>query len=155
MIKSDERLNKILTNESFINLLNDIKHEHNIVEGYLIDPHGSFALFDSKPKGIIVAVAHDDDIEAYLQMAQMADTKPNEEILNRIKERKAFPFFYGHDIANIEPKDWGSYLVPAKKIEGTNIFYSLINDVKKYGIDTDQIAGYAEFLENQDPFEYA
>lgn len=154
MIKSDERLSKVLTNDSFINKLNKIQKEHSIVEGYLIDPYGSFALFDAQAKALIVAAIHDDEIEAFYQMALMADKKPDEDVLNLIKQRKAFPFFYGHDISDIEPKDWGSYLVPATKIQGSNILYSVIDDVEKYGIDTNRITSYAEFLSNQDPFEF-
>ncbi len=152
--EQNERLRRILPNKEFIAFFDKFVSEHNYCESYLIEEFGSFALFDKNGNAAILAVLHDDDIEAYYQMAMKSDKKPDGDVLKLLKERKAFPFFYGQDIAKIEPKDWGSYLVPATQIDGAKIYYSVVEDVKKYGIDTDSITSYAEFLAKQDPFEF-
>ncbi len=154
IISKNERLRKILPNEKFNDFFNKFVKDNGYCESYMIDDFCSFVLFDKHMLAAILAVLHDEEFDAYYQTASMADQKPDEDILKLIKDRKAFPFFYGHDIANIEPKDWGSYLVPATKLEGSDIFYSVIDDVKKYGIDTEGLTSYADFLAKQDPFEY-
>ncbi len=154
IISDNDRLRKVLPNKEFNTFYDKFVADNGYCESYLIDDFGSLALFDKNMKAVILAVIHDDEIMAYYEMASMADEKPDSDVLNLIKERKAFPFFYGKDIAKIEPKQWGSYLVPATKIEGSNIFYSILDDVKKYGINTEGLTSYADFLAKQDPFEY-
>lgn len=153
--KRNMKLSKVLTDKGFSKFFTKFVDDGGFCESYLIDEFGSFALFDKHMKAALLAVIHNDEIEDYYQKALMADQKPDEDVLNLIKERKAFPFFYGHDIAPIEPKAWGRYLVPAIPVEGSAIFYSPLDDVKKYGIETDGLRGYAEFLASQDPFQYA
>ena len=154
IVSKNERLSKVLFDEKFNAFYDKFVEDNNYCESYMIDDFCSLALFDKKMKAAILAVLHDEEFDAYYETASMADQKPNEEVLNLIKGRKAFPFFYGHDIANIEPKEWGSYLVPANKVKGSDIFYSVIDDVKKYGIETEGLTGYADFLAKQDPFEF-
>lgn len=154
LISNNNKLKKVLVNKSFNEFIDKLVAEKDLCERYLLDDFGSMAMFDKTANGLILSVIHDDEIEAYYQVGLLADHKPDEDTITQIKDRKACPFFYGHDIGKIEPKDWKSYLVPITKIEGSNIYYSIINDMKKYGINADRVVGYADFLSTQDPFEY-
>ncbi len=154
IVSKNGRLSKVLFDKNFNAFYDKFSEDNDYCESYMIDDFCSLALFDKYMKATILAVLHDEEFDAYYETASMADQKPDKDILNLIKERKAFPFFYGHDIANIEPKAWGSYLVPANKVEGSEIFYSVLDDVKKYGIETEGLTSYADFLAKQDPFEF-
>lgn len=155
LTEGHSKLSQVLLNPEFADFIDKYIDENNFCESYCIDDFGSLLLLNRDGKGVLLAVAHEDDIDAYLQTALMADKKPEADVIDKLKNKTAFPFFYSKDINNIEPADWKKFLFPATKIAGANIYYSIINDLKAYGIDEDKIVSYNSFLAKQDPFEFA
>ncbi len=148
------KLNQVLLNAKFADFIDKFVDKHNYCESYCIDDFGSLLFLDCDGKGVILAVVHEDDFDAYLQTALMADNKPDSEVINSLKSKSKFPFFYGKDINKIEPAEWGAFMIPAIKVDDAKIYYSVIDDLKSYGIDENKIVSYNNFLSTQDPFEF-
>ncbi len=149
LVKDNAKLRNILLDKSFVNFLNNFVKENNICEGYLLDDFASYLLLDKEAHAKILAMVHGDEIEAYYEMAKMADTKPSNDVLEKLKSKQFFPFFYDVDTSNLEPKEWEKYLVPAKQIPNSNIYYHIIDNVNKYGFDLSKVKSFQQYLDEQ------
>lgn len=145
IIKRSYKLNKVLANTKFITKFNEIVKNENICEYYLLDNNGSYLLLTENAEGKILAVMLEEEIEAFYQLAEMADNKPSTEVLKALKDHKKFPFILNINPESFDIGDIDKCLVDATKVERTDIYFSLIDDIDRYEVDLEDVKSFAEY----------
>jgi CheY-like chemotaxis protein len=136
-----------LGDPAFIELFNDIKKKHHIIEYYLVDEQGSYLLLDQKGRMHFLAVLDAVGLDAFTQFA--IDEQAPASFIEKLKTKQFIPFFYSEEDVTTKPNDWGSYLHPAQTLQGQNTYYySLIppSEIHDPMIKTNQT--YEYFLEH-------
>ncbi len=150
VLKFTPKLKNVLSDEKFIDFFNKYIDANNIAEGYLIDDFGSYLFLDKDANGKIFAVLHEDDFKAYEELLNTADNiDKHRQLLDQIKSRTKLPYFYNQDIDKIELPDWTDFLHPTKRIDGSQIYYTVIEDIKRYGVNLDDVLSFNEYLDKQ------
>lgn len=133
-----------LENTGFVEFFKQLCKTNRIVEYYLLDNQGSFLLLDAKGKASWLAVANEELMLTYANLAK-DDTAPIA-IINGLKNKQMIPYFYTDKDFAVRPAEWQRYLHPAHKLPGEEIYYTYIAHSEVYEIDYTKVVSYQQFL---------
>lgn len=136
---------RCLEDAAFVKFFQQLCETHHIVEYYLMDTHGSFLLLDAQGQPSWLAVADEELMSSYAQLAELDDAAPT--MVAAIKNKQSIPYFYTEADFSVRPAEWQRYLHPAKMLQGKqNYYYAHITDPKAYDINRDKIVSYQKIL---------
>ncbi|HEX4045960.1 MAG TPA: hypothetical protein VHZ76_09890 [Gammaproteobacteria bacterium] len=138
---------KCLTDPVFVDFFYALCEEKKIVEYYLTDESGSFLMLDITGKPSWLAIANDEQMESYYEIAHgHKDVPPL--VMSGLKTKQMVPYFYTDDDLDTSAAEWERYLHPAKQLVGKEIYYyAYIDDPDAYEIDRQNIFSYQQFLQ--------
>lgn len=130
----------------FIAFFKNLCAENKISEYYLLDVQGSFLLLDTNGKPYILAVANEEMMETYYQLA--TDDSAPDQVIEPLKSKRMLPYFHSPSDFSIRPAEWERYLHPLENVQGKETYYcAYIKDVDQYQLNVDKICSYKNFLE--------
>ncbi len=135
-----------LTDPVFVDFFQQLCKTNNIVEYYLMDDHGSFLLLDAKGKPSWLAVADNELMESYAELAK--HDKAPEALTAALHSKKMMPYFHTEDDFSVRPAEWQEYLHPAQTLQGKQLYYySYITDPNAYDLESDRVFSFQQYLE--------
>jgi len=136
-----------LEDSVFVQLFNNYCKTNNIVEYYLLDNQGGFLMLDIYGKPSWLAVANEEQMQTYLQLAE--DDDASENIIQPLRNKSRIPFFYTDEDYSIRPAEWEKYMHTAQVIEGKQkYYYTFITDPNAYYYQANRVLSFHHFLEN-------
>lgn len=137
----------ILQDPAWIENFNNICKQNNIIEYYLLSPEGDYLLADAKGNLKILILKTQATLDGYVQTAAAAPDA--RKITEQLAAANQIPFFFSDADFQTEPKDWQSYLHPAKKLTGDldTYYYALIEPGDQYDFAADSILSYQDYLQ--------
>lgn len=136
-----------LQDPAFINMFEEIKKEHKIIEYYLTENSGSFLLMDIDGNINYLIVKSQQDMDLHYEMA--IDNKVPEMILEQLKNGEKIPYFWhSENYYQAEWSDWSTYLYPAKKLVGSETYYyAFVEKPLSADIQPSKIVSYGQYLD--------
>jgi len=129
----------------FVEFFTKLCDEQHIVEYYLMDNQGSFLLMDAQGKVSWLAVANEELMLTYANLAE-EDAAP-ESVIKSLKTKQMMPYFYSEEDFNVRPAQWQQYLHAAHKLQGKETYYyAHITNPDAYKIERAKIKSYRQFL---------
>lgn len=135
-----------LKHPDFAKCLQQIIEQHEIIEYYLLDEHGSYLLADLDGNLSIFAVKSQESLAEFHLFAK-EDAAP--EVTTALANKTHLPFFYSQQDLAAPPAAWAEYLYPAQAFGAHKPFYyALITDVARHIPDLGKIVSFKDYLEN-------
>ncbi len=134
----------------FFTFFNELCRENDIVEYYLTENSGTFLTLSASGIARWLIICTDQDIDMYCELGR--DINAPGDVLERLKSRECIPHFWQTDrYYEVDPIEWDSYLYPAKKINGREIyFYAIVDNPVISNLDSEGILSYNNYLEHLD-----
>ena len=143
-----ESKNEILENKSFVDLLNKVIRENEIVEYYLLDESGSFLMLDVKGDNQIwFIVKSKAEIRHFYELAQDDPDLPAD-ILKKLKDRKILTHFKAFK-ESVNPAHSWHFLEAQPLDEEKKFYYAIVKNDKYFQMKRPQIKSYQEFLKQK------
>lgn len=135
-----------LTDPVFIKLFNQICNEHQSIEYYLTDSHGSFLLLDRTAQPTWLATKSDRVMQDFYDY--VTEEQAPTAVIDAIQNRKMVPYFYTNEDFQTSPDEWqDKFLFPANSLMGKyTYYYSVINN-NVFHFNRDDVVAYQQFLE--------
>lgn len=138
-----------LSDPVFVDFFKQLCATHKLIEYYLMDARGSFLLLDAQGKPSILAVADEEMMEVYQQLAN--DDDAPQAVIGALESKQMVPYFHTEDDFTTRPAEWEPYLHSAKILQGKETYcYAYIADPGNYELDRDKIFSYQQFLEKME-----
>lgn len=132
----------------FIKFFYKLCEQYKFAEYYLMDANGSYMFLDFEGNPSWLVVKDEDEMQAYVKIAEFADTEVSLSILEPLKNREKIIYLHDENEFKKEPAEWLTYLHPANKLEGKlTYYYSYIDNPKAYDIQADKVLSYKAFLD--------
>lgn len=138
-ISRSEQLQRILNNDSYKKIFNDVMTKNNAIEYYLIDDLGSCLFLDknSKPLWLIIC----DQKKANEQADLLGGYNFPEETIKKIQGKENILFFLSDSEYKEPSLNWKKYIFEAKKLDD-NYSYSIVSGQLTHSISWSNIAPY-------------
>lgn len=142
-----------LSNDHFSEFFHTLLEKQHLVEYYLVDEYGDFLMLDKEGNSSWFMVRDDNEIDELINLFEYYESDCPNEVLDNIvadvRERKALPFLYGKESANISIEDWVHYMVPVKAITlgERNYYYALLNKPLNSSLDISKLVSMSHGLE--------
>lgn len=131
-------LQSVLENSFFIKFFSELCIKNNILEFYLLDEYGSFLLLDASGKFQVLIVHSDEVLDGLSHLIKgMYEIKKND-IVKIESKQKMLPYL-AVELIERDKTLIGKYLMDCQKIQGTDLYYALTNDLSFLNIDINQI----------------
>ncbi|MCD6040030.1 MAG: Response regulator containing a CheY-like receiver domain and an domain [Gammaproteobacteria bacterium] len=144
-----ESTTQCLTDPAFADFFYKLCEEKNIVEYYLTDERGSFLMLDMQGKPSWLAIANDEQMESYYEIAH-GHKNVSPSIMDGLKTKKMITYFYTDDDLDTSAAEWESYMYPAKQLTGKETYYyAYIDNPDAYELDRNNIVSYQQFLQTE------
>lgn len=135
-----------LQDSIFVDFFKQLCKTNRIVEYFLVDKYGSFLMLDFQGNPSVLAVADEDLMLTYGNLAE--DDQAPSAIIACLKAKEMMPYFHTQEDFAVRPAEWKNYLHPVKVLQGKEIYYySHITDPAICKIDQNKIVSYQKFLE--------
>jgi CheY-like chemotaxis protein len=133
-----------LQDSAFVSLFEDICQEKGIVEYHLFNSDGSFILFDFSGNPTLLAVKDEHMMEDAYEVALNATEPFPPQLLSAMKNYQEILCLYGDNLCD-DPYSAKRFLHPATKLIGEKTYYySLIEDIKAYPLNTQKRVSFEE-----------
>jgi CheY-like chemotaxis protein len=141
-----------LNDAQFIKFFQQLRESHYISEFYLSDNSGSFLMLDSDANTSFLIVKTERDLRAHYDLA--LDHGAPSEILDALKSGEKIPAFWPPRELQTNWDDWSTYLLTAKKITGSEVFYyAYVEGNALFDIRNNRIFSYNSYLDEIDAQE--
>lgn len=123
----------LFSDPTYLNLVERVCEQFNVVEYYLIDTQGSLLMFDNKGVQHVLFVASDSVQDSLAEIA--TEIKAPLDVIESFKKREKIFCLYNQDgLSWPEGSLWRNYLHEAHKLEGKNpIYYAIASSC--FGVD--------------------
>ena len=140
-----------LKDKTFQSFFRNMFNKKAGVEYYLMDNSGSFLFVDEEGVCSCLVVKNETDLKLYYDLA--LDHGLTSETLAELKAGGRIPVFgVGQELP--EWSDWVGCLIPAEKLVGDEAYYyAYIQDASLFGIQTNKILAYGDYLNEVDAEE--
>ncbi len=143
-----------LSEEVFINLLDELVQKHNICEYYLSTEYGSYVLFDEQgtPSWLVIKDEAEMQGDHLLAEDDSSTWRPaSTEIINALKDRKLVLHTFSKDEGRVEAAEWEAkgFLHPATPLQGSEetYYYAYITNPDAHPIDKDKLLSFEAYKE--------
>lgn len=144
IIGRNSELKSILENPAMLRFFADFVEQENIIEFYLTDEHGGFLTInkDGSLRALIIqsSAVLDGIIQLVAGMKNLANAHAGVVALKN--KTKMFSYF-ALNLIEQNPSLFDQYLIECKKIEGTDLFYALTDDISFLEIETDRVKKFS------------
>jgi CheY-like chemotaxis protein len=116
---------KCLVDPVFIDFFYQLVEQHDIIEYYLLDEHGSYLMLNAKGEAHFLVVK--DEMEMLELSRQVEFEGAPQAIKEAINQKEKIPFFFSESYLKIPYEQWNKYLHPASLLKGkSNYYYSFL-----------------------------
>lgn len=135
--------------QSFQNVFNNIIHENNIVEYYLLDESGSFLLLDASAENQIwLIIKSKNDMRLFYELA-IEDPETPTYIIKKLKNCESFTHFKTEKESHLDAKYWN--LIDCNPLdERKEFYYAILKNDDDFKLDGSKIKSYADFINDQE-----
>lgn len=131
----------------YMDLLNNLKKQNNIVEYYMLDNMGTSLMINADGDLLWCILKHEAEIEDYLSLA-IAQEAPAH-LIQGLTKRLLMPFFLSDDDYQQPVTEWSRFFHLASSLPGCkNYYYSIYKGYQNMHIDKNKIASYASYLKS-------
>lgn len=141
----------LLQDPGFIDFFRDYRHEHGVVEHYLVANPSGFLLLDREAKARLMLVMSEEDMEIQRRVA--SDEGAPEELMDALSDGSQLPFFHAGDgFYRQGLVDWKAALHPARRLRGENnvYLYTVLDDTAPYNTAPGTVPSLATYLDSAD-----
>lgn len=135
----DENLGEMLNSDVFIELFNNVFHESNAVEYYLLDTSGSYLFLDENGSPTWLIVRSDKDFNGHLEILSGLDA--SEGFINQLHQREKLLFMLSEEEYRLPIDEWNNCLFDAKQLT-KSLWYSIEKGPIKGAIDWSRVKPY-------------
>lgn len=112
-----------LQNEAYISLFENIKNQFNAIEYYLLDTNGSTLFINRDGHPTWLVIKQESELNDFEVIAR--DQEASENLLKRIANREAIPFFFTPDDYQYLADEWDQFIYPAYRFSQSGVYYTI------------------------------
>lgn len=135
----DEKLSTTLETEIFIELFNNVFHESNAVEYYLLDTSGSYLFLDKTGFPTWLVIRNEQNFNDQLEI--LSGLKASSEMIKNLQSRSKLLFLLDENEYQQPVEEWNTNLLDAKPLTDA-LWYAIVKGPIKKSLEWNKIKSY-------------